>query len=296
MCGWSAGVRAKALARGWLKQARTVSNPSAARRRAFSIASRLLPAPAQPRMDARGLPWSVRRTLSCIWVGARSSCSPSSISLRSSARRTTSGSTTSQMTSTWVSVSVRSRLPSPLQKRITRSSAAAAASSVARSDRSRINSAGASGPRARPPWARLSRSVCGKATAWIGRSSPRQRGSASILSAIARADASACSNGGGSRCRLPAYQRPNPSRTMGPPLVSMTRTPIAGSTSSRSISPFLAGPPSRVGASQRTLAKQRAPSGRAARIRASTSRSARSPRSPKRCLLTPGAHGPSSGR
>ena len=210
ICGRSSGVRAKARARGWLKQARTVSNPSAARRRAFSIASRLLPAPAQPRMDARGLPWRVRRTLRCIWVGARSSRSPSSMSLRSRARRTTSGSITSQMTSTWCSLRVRSpgsgrhpvaRSRAPARRWWRRRWRSRPGPGTARPERP--------GPRSHPPRARLARSVCGKATAWIVRSEPRQRGSALILVAITRPDVSACSNGGDSSCRLPAYQRPN---------------------------------------------------------------------------------------
>ena len=78
---------------------------------------------------------------------------------------------------------------------------------------------------------------------------------------------------------MPANQRPTASRRISPALVSTTRKPRSGWAITRSASPSLSWPWSRVRPVQATLAKTRQPSavGRAARTRCSTRRSATRP-------------------
>ena len=253
MAGASSGRSATHRASGWLKQTKRTAKPSAASRRAFSIASRVLPLPAPPSMLARRRPWRVRRSWSWWWVGARSSRSPASRSPRRRGRRRTSGSSAPAMTARWCSARGRSREPSADQKAKTRSRAWAAAPGSARSTRSRTSSAGASGPRVAPS-ARDARSTSGKATAWRTRGSgPVQPGWEQTRSRMACFPVSAWRKGDSFSSRVPAYQRPKRSRSTRPSLTSMARRPRAGSTRRASISPSRGGLPGCVGASQRTF-------------------------------------------
>ena len=200
------------------------------------------------------------------------------------------------MTSTWCSVSVRSRAPSPVQKRITRSSAAAVAASVARSDRSRISSGGASGPRARPPAGEARRGPC-PGRRRRGSCAARPRASAGPPRSCAPSrgtEASACSNGGGSRCRFAGVPATEPVTDDGAALGLDDEDADAGAARaagrSRRSAPDRRHAWARASGRWRSSGHHRAgPHGSAA----STSRSARSPSFPQRCLLAPG---PSWGR
>lgn len=156
-----------------------------------------------------------------------------------------------------------------------------------------------SAPRCSGTRARVTARSCeGIAMPWPSRRSAAVPGQPSIARSLSRRaclPVSACSTGETGRRRSPANQRPRPSRRRCA-LTSSTRMPRSRWTMTRSLSPSRVGPPGVRWSTQRQLRTMRKSSGRAARRRSKTCRSAASPASIAGVARARAAGGGAAGR